>query len=63
MGDRLRDPGLASASGGERPGDRRTIERVTERIMGDGVPGGTAHELAVRSMRRVDRMRRERGQR
>lgn len=49
---------------GERQGDREAIDRVAKRIIEHG--GFSAEEAqrrAVESMRRVDRMQRERGKR
>jgi hypothetical protein len=48
---------------GERKGDREAIDRVTERIIGNGVRPEEAHEAARKSMERVDRKMREEGKR
>ena len=48
---------------GEKPDDRAAIDRMTRRIMSEGVPAPAAVEKAKDSMRRVDQKLRDEGRR
>lgn len=48
---------------GEKQGDRAAMDRMTQRIMSNGVPADKAAQAARESMVRVDRKLRDEGKR
>lgn len=48
---------------GERKGDREAMERVADRMVQSGVRPDRAIEQARESVKRVDRQKREKGER